>query len=115
MEAQPIDEVKAQLGRAATFAWLGGGTVLLVVDGGVGSLLSLRAALFLGIGMFVSAALVGLASYKLFLKLADTAALAASPGEAREAVLSSFRRSRIACIVLSLVFVFWVYVSFFWY
>lgn len=115
MEIQPIDEVKAQLGRAATFTWLGSGAVLFIADGGVGSLLSVRAVLFLGIGMFVSAALVGLASYKLFLKLADKAALAANPEEAREAVLGSFRRSRIACVVLGLVFVFWIYASFFWY
>lgn len=115
MEIQPVDEIKARLGRTATFTWLGGGALLLLADGGLGMLISLRALLFLGVGMFVAAFLVGLVSYKIFLKLADKAALAAGAGEAREAVLRSFRQSRIAAIVLGLVFVLWVYTSFFWY
>ncbi len=115
MESQPVDDIKAQLGRIATFTWLGGGIVLLLADGGLRNLLSLHALLFLGIGMFVSAFLVGLVSYKLFLKLADKAALAAGAGEAREAVLRSFRQSRIAAVILGLVFVLWLYASAFWY
>ena len=65
--------------------------------------------------MFVAAFLVGLASYKLFLKLADRAALATGADGAREAILRSFRQSQIASVALGLVFVLWVYASFFWY
>jgi hypothetical protein len=115
VEAQSVDQITAQLGRLATFTWLGGGALLLLVDGGLGMMISLRALLFLGVGMFVSSFLVGLLSYKIFVKLADKAALAAGAGDAREAILRSFRQSRIAAIVLGLVFVLWVYAGFFWY
>lgn len=115
METQPIDAIKAQLGRTATFTWLGGGALLLLADGGFDSLISLRALLFLGVGMFVAAFLVGLASYKLFLKLADSAALTAGSDGYHEAILRSFRQSQIAGVALGLIFVLWVYASFFWY
>ena len=115
MEAQPLDEIKAKLGHTATFTWLGGGALLFLVDGGLQNLISFQALLFLGVGMFVAAFLVGLISYKLFLKLADKASLAAGADQAREAVLRSFRQSQIAGFVLGLLFVLWVYASFFWY
>ena len=113
METQPVDEIKTQLGRTATFTWLGGGVLLFVADGGFGNLISLRALLFLGVGMLVAAFLVGLASYKLFLKLADSAALSAGAGGAREAILRSYRQSQIANVALGLVSVLCVYASLF--
>jgi hypothetical protein len=110
---EPTDQIKTQLGSTATFTWLGVGAVIFLADGGLGHLLSLRALLFLGVGMFGATIVVGLASYKLFLKLADKAALAAGAEGAREAILRSARQSRTAAVVLCVLLESWAYSSFF--
>ncbi len=110
---EPTDQIKTQLGSTATFTWLGVGAVIFLADGGLGSLLSLRALLFLGVGMFAAAVVVGLASYKLFLNLADKAARSAGVEGAREAILRSFRQSRVAAVVLCVLLESWAYSSFF--
>ncbi|MEW5787672.1 MAG: hypothetical protein AB1899_07445 [Pseudomonadota bacterium] len=110
---EPTDQIKTQLGSTATFTWLGVGAVIFVIDGGLRSLLSLRAVLFLGIGMFAAAIVIGLASYKLFLNLADKAALSAGVEGARDAILRSFRQSRAAAVVLCVLLETWAYSSFF--
>jgi hypothetical protein len=113
MTTQPIDEVKAKLGTAATFVWLGGGALLFLIDGGIGNLFTLKALLFLGVGMFVAAFLVGLLSYKVFLRLADRAALAAGAEGARVAVLRTVKQCQLISAAASLFLVIWCYISFF--
>ena len=110
---QPTDEVKAKLGTTATFSWLGAGSLLFLIDRGFGGLLSWRAALFLGAGMFVAAIAVGLVAYKFFLYRADKAAMAAGAGGAREAVLRTIVHSQIVSGTLSTLFAALSYASFF--
>jgi hypothetical protein len=57
------DEGKARLGTEATCVWLIGGAILFLVDGGLSNLFSVRAAVFLGVGMFAAAIIVGGISY----------------------------------------------------
>lgn len=116
METEPTDKIKARLGRIATFAWLIGGVVLLVYDGGVRGLLTMKALAFLGIGMFVAAIVIGLLTYKLFVHFADKAAFKAgqSGGHPRDPILHVYRQTRIVAGLAGLIFVFWVYASFFW-
>lgn len=115
MDTQPTDEVKAKLGHTATFAWLGTGVLLFLIDGGVKKLLSLQALLFLGVGMFVAAVLVGFVSYKIFLNLAYKNGISAGPENARQAVIKNYHLSQGIACVLGPLFTLWCYASFFWY
>ena len=110
---EPTDQIKTQLGNTAIIAWLGVGAVVFLADAGIGGLFSWRALLFLGVGMLVAAVVVGLASYKFFLWQADKSALAAGAEGAREAVLRSFRQSRVVAVVLCVLLESWAYSSFF--
>jgi hypothetical protein len=111
--AEPTDDVKAKLGATATFTWLAGGALLFLVDRGLGGLLSLRALLFLGVGMFVAAIVVGIAAYKFFLHRADKAAMAAGAAGARDAVVKTITHSQILSGVLSAALVVLAYAGLF--
>lgn len=110
---ESTDQIKTQLGNTTIITWLGVGAVVFLADAGMGGLFSWRALLFLGVGMLVAAVVVGLASYKFFLWQADKSALAAGAGGAREAVLRSFRQSRVVAVVLCVLLESWAYSSFF--
>jgi hypothetical protein len=111
------DNAKAQLGRNATFIWLIGGAILFLIDGGVSNLLSLRAAVFLLVGMFVAALIVGGVSYWLINVMAKRLAQR-FPDPTTPQAQSAMRTWRaifaIVNLMLGAIFVVWVYASFFW-
>ena len=112
------DNVKAQLGKNATAVWLVGGVILFLVDGGLPHLFSLRAAAFLGIGMFAAAIIVGGISYFVINAMA-TRLMARYPDPTSTEAQVAMRRWRNVFGVmnsgLAILFVLWVYASFFWY
>ena len=77
------DELKAALGREATFSWLGVGAVLFYFDASSPGLVSWQAALFLGGGMFVASIVVALTLYGLLRALSREAQDAPSSGAGR--------------------------------
>jgi hypothetical protein len=113
MSGQPTDQIKGQLGTVATVVWLIGGVLAFVLDRGFGSLISLRALLFLGVGMFVAAIVAGLATYKMFLHLADRAAMAPGATDPRQAVMRALLLSYGICAVLSALLVIGAYITMF--
>jgi len=112
------DNAKAQLGKNATVIWLVGGVILFLLDGGISHLFSLRAAAFLGIGMFAAALIVGGVSYFIINAMA-TRLMARFPDPAAAEAQSAMRSWRLVFSILNLVlgvlFLVWVYASFFWY
>jgi hypothetical protein len=113
METEPTDEIKAQLGSTSMFSWLIGGALLFLYDGGVGMLFSWQAAVFLGAGIIVAPLLVGVLTYKLFLRLSDRWTGTTTLDEARAAIVRAFRQSRFTAILLAIILVFWCYAIFF--
>lgn len=113
MSDQPTDQIKGQLGTVATVVWLGVGALAFVLDRGFGGLFSLQALLFLGVGMFLAAIVSGLVAYKLFLRLADRAAMAAGAEGARQAVLRAVIQAYAISGALTVILVVGIYLSFF--
>lgn len=112
------DNVKAQLGKNATAIWLVGGVILFLVDGGVSHLFSLRAAAFLGIGMFAAAIIVGGISYLLINAMAARLMVRFPDPTSDEAQLAMRTWRNVFGVInagLAIFFVLWVYASFFWY
>ena len=112
------DNAKAQLGKNATVIWLVGGGILFLVDGGVSHLFSLRAAAFLGIGMFAAAIIVGSVSYFIINAMANRL-MARYPDPSSSEAQSAMRMWRNVFGVLNaglaILFVLWVYAGLFWY
>lgn len=112
------EDAKAQIGGRATGIWLVGGVILFLVDGGLSHLFSLRAAAFLGIGMFAAAIIVGGVSY-LIVNAMATRLAARYPDPTSSAAQAAMRTWRsifgIANTVLAILFLLWVYASFFRY
>lgn len=112
------DNAKAQLGKNATVIWLVGGVILFLVDGGVSHLFSFRAAAFLGIGMFAAAIIVGGVSYFILNTMA-TRLMARHPDPTSSEAQSAMRVWRnvfgVVNAGLAILFLLWVYASFFWY
>lgn len=110
--------VKAQLGKNATATWLIGGVILFLADGGVSHLFSLRAAAFLGIGMFAAAIIVGGTSY-FIINAMTTRLMARYPDATSNEAQSAMRTWRNVFSVinggLAVLFLLWLYASFFWY
>ena len=111
------DNAKSQLGKNATFVWLIGGACLFLYDGGLRNLFSLRAAAFLGIGMFAAAIIVGGVSYLIVRAFANRL-MKRFPDPSAPEALSALRAWRhvfgIVNLTLGVLFVIWVYASFFW-
>lgn len=57
------DAMKHASGTAATWTWIFGAIILYFMKGGLGALISIRAAAFIFIGMFVAAIVVGNINY----------------------------------------------------
>lgn len=57
------DKQKEAHGRWATIAWIASGLYVYISNGGLGSLFSLSALAFFGIGMFVAALVFGALGY----------------------------------------------------
>jgi len=89
-----------------------------LVDGGVSHLFSLRAAAFLGIGMFAAAIVVGSVSYFIINAMANRL-MARYPDPSSSEAQSAMRIWRnvfgVVNAGLAILFVLWVYASFFWY
>jgi uncharacterized membrane protein len=113
-----VDNAKAQLGKNATVIWLAGGIILFLIDGGFPHLFSLRAAAFLGIGMFAAAIIVGSVSYFIINAMA-TRLMARYPDPTSPDAQAAMRTWRnvfsVVNVALALLFLLWVYASFFWY
>lgn len=64
------DDIKANFGRTATFVWLGGSSLLMMVDGGFEHFGGAwQAAVFVFGGMFVAAIVVGALSWWIHKRL----------------------------------------------
>ncbi len=111
-----MDNAKAQLGKNATVIWLVGGVILFLIDGGFSHLFSLKAAAFLGIGMFAAAVVVGSISYFILTTMAKRL-MARHPDPSSPEAQAAMRTWRsvfaVIDVVLALLFLLWVYASFF--
>ena len=113
-----MDNAKAQLGKNATAIWLVGGVILFLIDGGFSNLFSWKAAAFLGIGMFAAAIVVGGVSYFIITGMANRL-MARYPDPTSSEAQTAMRTWRnifsVVNVALGLLFLVWVYASFFWY
>ncbi|MGE0093620.1 MAG: hypothetical protein AB7M05_06910 [Alphaproteobacteria bacterium] len=112
-----LDNVKAQLGKNATFVWLIGGAILFLVDGGIANLFSWKAAAFLFIGMFAAAVIVGNVTYFIIRKIGDYLADKYGEPSTPQAQLAMRRWRNVFGLMdfgIATLFLLWVYASFFW-
>lgn len=113
-----MDDAKAQLGKNATAVWLVGGVILFLIDGGFSHLFSLKAAAFLGIGMFAAAIIAGSVSYFIINAMAKRL-MARYPDPTSPEAQAAMRTWRyifsIVNVALGVIFLVCVYAGFFWY
>ncbi|WP_417714494.1 hypothetical protein [Pseudophaeobacter arcticus] len=112
------DDHKAEHGKLGTLIWLAGGIALFVFDSSGPGLFSWQAFVFLAVGMFASAIVVGGINYFIQRRIANF--IVASMDEATD--LNQVRRKTILVgyvllslnLTIAIVFLLWVYNSFFW-
>jgi hypothetical protein len=112
------EDPRLKLAANAAAIWLVGGTLALLIDGGASRLFSLRAAAFLGLGVFAAAALVGGASYFIGNAMASRL-VARFPDPASAEAQSSLRGWRavfgIMNTAIAILFLLCAYAAVFWY
>ena len=111
------DSQKEVHGKLATIIWLIGGAILFLFDGGIAALFTWKALAFLGVGMFVSAAIVGIVTYNIQRYIAKVLMRKIQDPYSPEAISQITRVGRgllILNVTLGALFVLWVYNSLFW-